>query len=118
MHELSVTQNILDIALRHAGEAKKITDVYLVIGELSSIVDDSVQFYWDMIAEDTLAQGAQLHFRRIPAELLCLDCQTRYPVNGIDLACPQCHSAHVQVTAGSEFFVEAIDIESIFLESK
>ena len=111
MHELSITQNILEISLRHAGNAKKICGIHLVIGEFSSIVDDSVQFYWDLITEDTPAQGAQLYFRRVPAELKCLDCQTSYPLNGHDLACPNCQSAHVEVVAGTEFMVEAIDVE-------
>jgi hydrogenase nickel incorporation protein HypA/HybF len=35
MHELSVSENILDISLRYAREnnAKKINDIYLVIGD-------------------------------------------------------------------------------------
>ncbi|MCJ7724498.1 MAG: hydrogenase maturation nickel metallochaperone HypA, partial [Anaerolineales bacterium] len=67
MHELSVTQSVLEIALRHARQnnARRITDLYLVIGELASIVDDSVQFYWDMISKDTIAEGARLHFKRL-----------------------------------------------------
>ena len=72
MHELAVTQSILDISLRHAKEAgaKQITGINLVIGEFASIVDNSVQFYWDLLAEGTLAQGAQLHFERIDGEML------------------------------------------------
>ena len=47
MHELPVTESILEIALRHAQEAgaRRITDLYLIIGQLSTIVDDSIQFY-------------------------------------------------------------------------
>jgi hypothetical protein len=57
MHELPVTESILDIAVKHARQAnaQRIADIYLVIGQLSSIVDDSIQFYWDIIAKDTLA---------------------------------------------------------------
>ncbi len=111
MHELSVTQSILEITLRHTGKGQKVRGVHLVIGELSSIVDDSVQFYWDLVTEDTPAQGAKLFFRRIPAELSCLDCQTRYRLDGQDLACPNCGSAHVEIIAGTEFNLEAIDVE-------
>ena len=76
MHELAVTQSILDISLRHAEKAgaKRITDINLVIGQFSSIVDDSVQFYWDIVAKETLAQGATLHFNRIPGEMTCKSC--------------------------------------------
>ena len=112
MHELSVTENILNIALRHAeqAQAEKITDIYLVVGDLSSIVNDSVQFYWDFISEETIAEEATLHFRRIQTEMKCLDCGHLYtPQN--DLDCPQCDSAKVQIIAGEEFYLEAIDVE-------
>ncbi len=112
MHELGVTENILHIALRHAedAQASRITDVYLVIGDLSSIVDESVQFYWDFVSEGTIAEKAKLHFRRIAAQMSCLDCQTTYVPNN-DLACPACGSTKIKVTAGEEFYLEAIDVE-------
>ncbi len=47
----------------------KVTDIYLRLGQLSSIVDESVQFYWDVISQGTLAEGAQLHFTHVPAAL-------------------------------------------------
>jgi len=83
MHELSVTENILNIACQHAeqAQAKKVTDIYLVIGQLSSIVDDSVQFYWDIISKDSLCEQSKLHFCRIP-----------------------------KVIKGNEFHLESIDI--------
>jgi len=114
MHELPITQSILEIALRHAQQAgaKRITDLHLAIGKLSYVVDDSVQFYWDMIAKDTIAEGATLHFQRVPAEFLCLDCDYRYPVDGENLACPHCGSTRVKVAAGDEFRLESIDVET------
>jgi hydrogenase nickel incorporation protein HypA/HybF len=115
MHELAITESILEIALRHAQQAQagRVTDLYLVIGQLSSVVDDSVQFYWDMVAKDTIAEGARLHFRRIPAEMLCQDCQARFAPDGVTLACPKCQGTHIKVTAGDEFRLESIDIDSV-----
>lgn len=115
MHELPVTESILEIVLRHANkaEADRINKIYLVIGQLSSIVDDSVQFYWDMISEGTIAEGAELHFRRIQAEMECMNCGKRYSPGADDLGCPHCRSIDVRVVAGEEFFVEAIDIEGV-----
>lgn len=110
MHELPVTQSVLEIVLNHAGDAHRITDIYLVIGQLSSFIDESVQFYWDILSEGTIAQGARLHFRREPAVMLCYDCQHRYYLGG-DFTCPNCGSDLVQVESGEEFYVESIEVE-------
>ena len=112
MHELPVAQSILDIALRHAeqAQASKIVAIHVTIGQLSSVVDDSVAFYWDMIAQGTPAEGARLEFKRIPARLRCLDCLHEYTYEGEEFACPACSGAQVQVIAGREFFLESLDV--------
>ena len=111
MHELSVTENILQIATDHTPEGSRVTDIYLVIGQFSSIVDDSVQFYWDMVSENTPAAGAKLHFKRIPAELVCLQCKHTFQPGQDDFNCPKCHSPNVMVEKGEEFYVDAIEVE-------
>lgn len=114
MHELAVTESILEIALRHARaqNATRITDLYLVLGQWSSILDDSVQFYWDMLAENTLAQGAKLHFERVAVQLQCQDCGHSYAPSSRELACPACLSPRVKVLSGEEFRLEAIEVET------
>lgn len=113
MHELAVTESILEISLRHAQKAgaARITDIHLVIGALSSIIDDSVQFYWDTIAAGSIAQGATLHFQRIPAEMTCLACSETFQPAADTFTCPRCHSPAVKVTRGDEFRLDSIDIE-------
>jgi len=113
MHELAVTQSILDIALRHATQAsaKRITGINLVIGEFASIVDDSVQFYWDLLAKDTIAKGAQLRFERITGEMTCTNCHHSFHPKDSEFACPSCGSQFVQITKGDEFRVDSIDVE-------
>ena len=112
MHELGVTQSILEIALRHANQAGavRIKEVSLVVGELSSIVDDSVQFYWDHISENTVCEGAKLHFDRRPAILHCNACDHQYPLGEILQPCPNCHSFDVFIESGEELLVDHIDI--------
>jgi len=113
MHELSITESLLDLTLRYAeqAQAKRVTDLYIVVGRLSSIVDDSVQFYWDIISKDTLAEGARLHFERIPIQLECLHCGQRYNPSDEDFACPNCQSEQIRVIAGEEFYLDSIEVE-------
>jgi len=113
MHELAVTESILNIAEKHArqAEASRVTDIHIVIGKLASIVDDSVQFYWDMIAENTICAGAILHFTRKPAQLVCLQCNKEYTLEGELTACPNCGSPQIKVISGDEFWLESIEIE-------
>jgi hydrogenase nickel incorporation protein HypA/HybF len=113
MHELAVTQSILEISLRHAqkADAKRVTDINLVIGQFSSIVDDSVQFYWDIIANGTLAEGAILHFDRIPGEMTCGSCGHTFHPSDKAFECPACASGFVRISKGDEFRVESIDVE-------
>lgn len=115
MHELPITQNILEIAIRHGKQAQavKITCLNLVIGQLSSVIDESVQFYWGMVAEGTIAEGANLKFKRIPALLECQDCSQTYMLEGNQLdGCPACESINIKVISGKEFQLESIEIEN------
>ena len=113
MHELAVTENILEIASRHGklAGAKRITDIYIVMGKLSSIVDDSVQFYWDILTEKSICEGAILHFDRIPAQMQCLDCENIYSIVQELTPCPICNSSNIKVITGDEFWLDSIEIE-------
>jgi hydrogenase nickel incorporation protein HypA/HybF len=112
MHELSVTEALLEQTLRHAraAQAQRITRVHVVIGQLAAIVDESVQFYWDLISHDTEAEGAQLNFRRVPAQFRCDRCGHDYEPAAEVLACPACGSPSVRLVSGDEFYLEALDI--------
>ncbi|MEZ4666366.1 MAG: hydrogenase maturation nickel metallochaperone HypA [Anaerolineae bacterium] len=109
MHELSVTQSLLELAQDHA-RGGQITDLYIVVGQLSSFIDDSVQFYWNVISEGTLAEGSTLHFNRKTAVMECRECQHQYQFNAEQFACPNCGSVQIQLISGDEFYLEAIEV--------
>lgn len=113
MHELPITESLLKIALRHAGQAgaKRITQLNIVVGELSSIVGESVQFYWDIISKDTIAEGAELHFERVEGTLHCLVCGHTFPLNREDFTCPACGGKQVVAVGGDELRLDSIEIE-------
>jgi len=115
VHELAVTQRILEIALEHANlaAARRITAIHLTIGDLSSIVDDSVQFYFDHLAPGTLAEGARLVFHRLPGRFRCRSCGHEYtPQHGLDWRCPACGEYGVEILQGREFTVDSIEVET------
>lgn len=113
MHEIGISQRILDIALQYAEEAGggPVTDLYLVIGELSTYIDDSVQLYWDILSRETQCAGARLHFQRIRARLQCQDCGCVYGLpDGRLLTCPDCGASRIHILQGQEFRLDSIDI--------
>lgn len=112
MHELAITENILKITCEHASgaKAKQVTDIYIVIGELSSIIDDSVQFYWDIISKGSVCESAALHFKRLPAVMECDNCHKQFNLNGDLTPCPYCNSIQIHMITGAEFYVESIDV--------
>jgi len=113
MHELAVTENIIEVVKRHAeqADAKRVLKIHLVIGELASIVDDCIQFYFDYMSRDTIMQQAELVFERIPVSLCCKDCQHHWSPAAGDWTCPACGAARAELVAGREFYIDRIEIE-------
>ena len=103
----------MKIALERAekANARRVTDLNIVIGDLASMVDESIQFYWEIIAKGTMAEQAILHFRRVPAELQCNTCLERYHPTDKELICPKCGGVGAKIIAGEEFALESIDVE-------
>ncbi len=113
MHELAITQNILDLALDEAKavQANRITKINLVIGELSGIVSDSVEFYFDFLKKDSIAANAVIDFKTVPAQLRCRNCLTNFAPQDSSWMCPNCQSPSVEIVAGRDSFVESIEVE-------
>ncbi|MBI4769616.1 MAG: hydrogenase maturation nickel metallochaperone HypA [Chloroflexi bacterium] len=113
MHELGIIESLLDVARQHAARAgaARVTDLYLVLGQLSEVAEDSARFYWDFVSRGTVCEGARLHFERVPALLHCLDCDRRFTLTGEMTPCPDCGGGRLEVLAGEEFRLESIDVD-------
>jgi hydrogenase nickel incorporation protein HypA/HybF len=95
MHELAITQAILSVVLEaaEAAGARRVTAVGLTVGALTSYVDDSIRFYFELLSKGTLAEGALLRIRREPGEGRCQTCGGTFLVEPPLLpACPLCGS--------------------------
>ena len=114
MHELSVTQSILEIALDYANrnEATKIVEIQLQIGEITDFDDEWIQRYFDFVSKGTLAEGAKLRITRIQAQLKCQACSFIFPLDRStwNSQCPSCQSKDTQLISGREFRIEALEV--------
>jgi len=113
MHEFGVTENIVNIALAKAGEAKasKVVQINLVVGELSGFVPDCIQFYFDSLSKETIAEGAILHFQSVPTQLRCRDCGTIFQPQDTVWVCPKCGGRSVEIFKGRELYIESLEVE-------
>jgi len=113
MHELGVTESILNIALTKAEEvqASKILKISIVIGELSGFVPDCIEFYFESLSKDTMAEGANIDFNIIPAKFLCRDCSAISSPEGMLWICPNCQSQSMEVVGGQEFYIKDLEVE-------
>lgn len=110
MHELAITENILKTALPKAEEsgAKKILEVRLKIGELSGVVPECVQYYFDLIAKGTIAEGAKIKAESIPVQIVCRDCGYEGILDRKRNRCPACESSSFSITGGRDFYVDSL----------
>ena len=111
MHELALSQAIVDTAVRHA-EGRRVSSVQMRIGTLRQVVPDSLAFYFEIVSRDTLCDGAQLDHELVTALLECQECgETWDPLGSAPtFRCPSCGTGG-DVVRGGEFEVESITVE-------
>ena len=113
MHELPITQGILDLVLDHAARAgaARVTAVHLVIGGLSGVVDDAVRFCWGLLSEGTPAQGARFILVEKPGRAWCTACSRDVDVADRLAVCPQCGSGQLLLKGGEELRVLELEVD-------
>ncbi len=113
MHELAITQSMLNLVLEQAEKAgaKEVGKINLVIGEMTGVVDECVKFYFDFLSRGTSAEGAALSFTMVPTTARCRGCDKAFELKEFDWACPYCQGSDMEIVAGKELFVESIEVE-------
>ncbi len=113
MHELSLTQNIVDLAIEHAAreDAKKILSITLEIGALSGVVAEAVEFAFDVCSKGTLAEGADLKIHHITGRGQCLDCGKAAEIASLTHVCPHCSSLALETVQGREMKFTEMEID-------
>ena len=108
MHELSIAGAVVDTALRHA-EDRRVLVVTLRVGEMRQVIPDSLAFYFEIVARETLVEGARLEQIVVPARMRCGECAGEWEPE-LMFRCPSCGGAG-EVLAGDELEVDSIEVE-------
>jgi len=116
MHELPITESILNIVLKHARlhNARRVVAVHLQIGGLAELEEEWLQRYFDYLSKDTDARGAKLKIERTPVLVKCDSCREVYEETlkrKANFICPRCGANHGTILSGKDYFVKSMEVE-------
>ena len=108
MHELAITQSVVDAIVERLGETP-VAVVHLVIGRVSGVDPEAVRFCFDLVAQGTSVEGARLQISEPAGRARCRACRAEFDVDDLLLLCG-CGSADVELCQGQELVVRAVEV--------
>ena len=112
MHEATLAENILNIALEAAQQnhAVKVFKVGLTLGELAGVEVEALTLSFDVLKRDTPAEDSELVIKRVPISAACNKCGKTFQLERYDFFCPECDGVLI-LKSGREMLVDFIDCE-------
>lgn len=112
MHEISIMESTLEIAINHAQsqKAKQIKAIVMKIGELSGVIPQALEFAFEVVKENSIASHATLKIERIPVCCYCQSCQEKFYPTGYIFECPNCHEFSNNILEGKEIELSSLEI--------
>ena len=114
MHELSIATSIVESVSESAAAypGARVLEVRLRVGALASVVEDSLQFCWTIVTEDTPLAGSKLVVHTLPVVVHCSACSADCEISGVqNFHCPRCGQIAADFRQGRELEIESIEIE-------
>jgi len=109
VHELTITRRIVDAVAARA-EGRAVTKVTVEIGRLSGVVPDAVAFCFDVCAEGTAVEGAELAIVETAGRGRCRACATDFAMTTLYDACPACGRRRAERIAGEELNILSFEM--------
>ena len=110
MHELAIAESIVRIADAHAA-GRRVTKVELRVGHLRQVVPSALSFGFELVANGTAVEGAELVMHAVAPAGRCRTCGEEGDLPALPLTCGRCASFDVEVTRGEELLVESLELE-------
>jgi len=113
MHELTLSQSIVDLVVECARkeDIHTVTRVVVEVGIAAGVEPDALRFCFEIVAADTLAQGAELAIETIALQARCRNCACEFAPARLVSSCPRCGSYAPLLLRGREFRVKSFDGE-------
>jgi hydrogenase nickel incorporation protein HypA/HybF len=108
VHELGVTQQIVEIVLERAGGAR-VTKIVVEIGKLSAVLPDAVRFCFDLCCDGTPLAGAVLEIVEPPGLGRCRACGGDVPLERPFGRCG-CGSSDLDWVSGEELRIREMEV--------
>ena len=111
MHELAIMQSVVRVCEREAAQRgfRRVESIALAVGALSGFEPECMFEFFPAAALGSVAEGAKLETRVIPAAIECRDCGYSGEAHGAE--CPQCGGWSFRLTQGREFYIDSIEVE-------
>ena len=108
MHELGITQEIVALVCERVGEAR-VRRLVLEIGKLSAVLPDAVRFCFEVCAQDTVLEGAELEIIETPGLARCRQCGAGLTLDRPFGRCA-CGNSDLEWLAGEELRIKELEI--------
>jgi hydrogenase nickel incorporation protein HypA/HybF len=108
MHELAITQSVVDAVLEKTGD-RAVATVRVTVGRLAGVVPDAMRFCFDLVTAGTTLEGARLEIDQPTGRARCRACGGEFDLTDLILLCP-CGSADVDVTNGRQLQISSVEV--------
>lgn len=112
MHELSLAESLIDLIEDEAkrGGFTHVRKLWLEVGALAGVELDALRFGFEVAAQSTCAEGAELEIATPPGEAWCFDCGKPVVIAAYHEGCPDCAGHRLQVTGGTQFKLKELEV--------
>lgn len=113
MHEMGIVASILEASFDAARKqgATRITEIKVSVGELTEIQEFALDFAFESLTPDTMADGATLVVKHIGARSRCASCGAEFDHGRFEIVCPECSSFITELLTGKELTIDSIEID-------
>lgn len=121
MHEASLVQGLLDIALKSVHEHNaahpdqriaRIEELVCEMGLIACVEPQTLEACFELFAEGTEAEGAKLTIETAPLACRCENCGCDFELRRRHFVCPMCGSENIHFSGGHGLTLQSLRVDT------